>query len=29
VRSYKKKMKAARGQQRSDTGKGPAKAAQK
>jgi uncharacterized HhH-GPD family protein len=29
VRSYKKKMKAARGQERSDTGKGPAKAAKK
>jgi uncharacterized HhH-GPD family protein len=29
VRSYKKKMKAARGQERSDPGKGPAKAAKK
>jgi uncharacterized HhH-GPD family protein len=29
VRSYKKKMKAARGQERSDQGKGPAKAAKK
>ena len=29
VRSYKKKMKAAKGQERSDRGKGPAKAAKK